>query len=384
MHTPLKMSCFAIGLASVIASTACLAHGQPFVVDGHRIAAGHREDFELQIPAGASDPATKIPVTVIHGASKGPVLAIVAGVHGFEFASVLALAQISEQISPKSLAGTLVLVRLAHVSAFEERSPYVNPFDRKNLNRAFPGHLNGTQTERIAWALSTKIVAKADFLIDVHSGDGAEWLASFVGVYGGPLSSNYPQALAVAEAFQFERIVRYSMNTQLQVDRRRSLNRQGVAAGIPTVLVEIGENGSRRPEDVKAIVDGIHRTLAVLKMTRTPLPSATHTPLYFDGTSSVPVQHAGVWTPQATGGRILKQGETIGVLRSYHGRVLETVKAPTDGYALYGLNGPPVKSGQSVVTIAHPASSIQPSTDDLKTARPKDDAPTATFEGRQH
>ena len=39
----------------------------------------------------------------------------------------------------------------------------------------------------------------ADFVIDVHSGDGAEWLAPFVGVYGGPLASEYGLALRVRD-----------------------------------------------------------------------------------------------------------------------------------------------------------------------------------------
>ena len=153
--------------------------------------------------------------------------------------------------------GSVIVVRVAHVPAFENRSVYVNPHDRKNLNRSFPGKSNGSQTERIAWAISQQVVAKADFLIDLHSGDGGEWLAPFIGVYGGPLSSDYPQALAVAEAFNFPNVVRYKMNTQKQVDTRRSLNRQGVAAKIPTILVEIGEHGTATPAQVNAMMCGL-------------------------------------------------------------------------------------------------------------------------------
>lgn len=246
-------------------------------------------------------------------------------------------------------------MRAAHVAAFENRSPYVNPYDRKNLNRSFPGDPKGTQTERIAWAISHNIVAKADFLIDMHSGDGAEWLAAFVGVYGGPLASDYPRALAVAEAFGFPNIVRYKMNTQKQIDDGRSLNRQGVAAKIPTILVEIGENGSRNPEHIEAINTGLVNTLKTLDM----LPGSSENASlkgakYFDGTSSVPVKHSGIWYPKYSIGRFVKKNEILGTLKDYHGATLETVKAPTSGFALYGLAGPPVKAGESVMTIAKP------------------------------
>ena len=54
------------------------------------------------------------------------------------------------------LSGSVILVRIAHVEAFEQRVPFVNPFDRKNLNRMFPGRADGSQTERIAWASRPK------------------------------------------------------------------------------------------------------------------------------------------------------------------------------------------------------------------------------------
>ena len=356
------------GLFCWVASGVSFAKEEPFEMDGKRVAPGQRLDWSLSVPAGESDPATSIPLTVLHGTKKGPVLAVVAGVHGFEFASILAVAELSEMIKPESLRGTIIFVRVAHVSAFLNRSPYVNPYDRKNLNRSFPGDAQGTQTLRVAWALSTGVVAKADFLIDAHSGDGAEWLESFVGVYGGPRASDYPTALAVAEAFGFERVVRYQMKTQAQVDRGRSLNRQGVSAQIPTVLVEIGENGSRNPADVRAIVRGVRRTLSVLGMVEASLPRIKKKPVYFDGTSSVPVEHSGVWYPESTEGRYIKRGEVIGVVRDYHGKVLETVVAPESGYALYGLAGPPVKQGESVLTIARPVPSLAPVE---KSARPR-------------
>jgi predicted deacylase len=67
------------------------------------------------------------------------VLVLTAGVHGFEYAPILAAQQLRDRIDPRTLAGTVILVRLAHVAAFEQRVPFVNPFDRKNLNRVFPG-----------------------------------------------------------------------------------------------------------------------------------------------------------------------------------------------------------------------------------------------------
>jgi predicted deacylase len=85
------------------------------------------------------DPAPAVLATVFHGRRPGAVLVLTAGVHGFEYAPILAAQQLRDRIDPRTLAGTVILVRLAHVAAFEQRVPFVNPFDRKNLNRVFPG-----------------------------------------------------------------------------------------------------------------------------------------------------------------------------------------------------------------------------------------------------
>ncbi len=73
---------------------------------------------------------------------------------------------------------------------------------------------------------------------------------------------------------------------------------------------------------------------------------------YFEGTFSVPVNFSGLWFPVVTTGQFLKKGDTLGVVKDYFGNTVETVNAPESGFALYGLSGPSVKQGQSIMTIA--------------------------------
>ena len=321
---------------------------------------GATAQIRLDVPAGPHYPETYIPGSVINGVNAGPVLLVVAGVHGYEFAPILAAQEFAADVDARQLSGTLLIVNLAHVPAFEARTPYVNPNDRQNLNRAFPGAADGSQTERIAHVLSHQLISRADAVIDVHSGDGGEWLEAFVGVYGGKLSAKFETALAIGRAFHFPNIVRYSMDTQAQVDRGRSLNRQAVAQGVPTILVEIGQNGGRDPAHVRANADGLYPVLGVLGMTAASNEAPSNPPRYFDGTSSVPVANTGIWTPTQQGAREITKGEVLGVIWNYWGEVIEEVIAPVDGFALYGLAGPPVQSGESVLTIARPVESLEP------------------------
>lgn len=270
-------------------------------------------------------------VTAFYGARQGPVVALTAGVHGYECAPILADQQLRDRIDPATLAGTVVLVRLAHVAAFEQRVPFVNPFDRKNLNRVFPGVPDGTQTERIAWTLTTEVIRRADLHVELHSGDGAEWLEAFAGAYGDPLAdSQYAMSRRMALAFGFRNFVKYSMRTQAQVDRGRSLNRQAVADDTPTVLIEIGENGRQEDGFVVPVVNGVENLLRELRMTT---------------------------GPAATAGRPVRAGELLGTIVDYRGTLVATVVAPIDGYVLYGIAGPPVVAGDTVATIGRPAAS---------------------------
>ena len=344
-------------LLLVVAPALNAAAPPAFVIAGETIAPGTRTDMRIAVPEG-SDPATFIPVSVIHGAKPGRVLAVVAGVHGFEFASILAAERLAERIDPTRLAGTLVLVRVANINGFEGRSPNVNPVDRKNLNRVFPGDPQGTQTQRIADLIAREVVARSDFLMDVHSGDGAEFLDAFVGVYGGPLATDFPLALEVAQGFGFPNIVRYAMETQAQIDSGRSLNRQGVAMGKPTILVEIGQNGSREEAHVAAIVAGVENALAVLGMRDAPVAAPAAPARLFEGTTAVAARHAGVYHPADPRPRALSKGELIGVIRDYTGKEVERLVSPVDGYALYGITGPPVEPGDGVVTIALPVNAF--------------------------
>ena len=52
--------------------------------------------------------------------------------------------------------------------------------DGKNLNREFPGNPDGTEMERLAWAVSQELQPAADYYIDLHSGDDYEKLIPYV------------------------------------------------------------------------------------------------------------------------------------------------------------------------------------------------------------
>ncbi len=315
---------------------------------------GTRLDVDLEITE-RGDPATFIPVSVFHGAQPGPVLAITCGVHGFEFIPILAAQQVLAQIDPKEMSGTLILVRLAHVPAFQNRTIFFNPYDRKNLNRVFPGSPLGTQSQRIAHALSTEVIGRADLHVDMHGGDGTESLHTFAGYYAGRLAeAQAAKSKEMALSLGLNTVVEYQMDTWEQVNSGRSANRQAVAVGKPTVLFEIGEAGGRQPELVEQAATAMLNLLKGQKM----LPGAPlrnkRVPAIFLSTASATARESGIWYPAVSAGASVKRGDVIGTVRDFLGVEREKILAPEQGMVLYMHSAPPVNAGESVATIARP------------------------------
>ena len=132
--------------------------------------AGQKVNGYIDVPAG-SDAGTRIPVTVVRGTKAGPTLAIVSGAHGTEYTSIIAVERLIQTLDPRDISGTVVLVPLVNQTSFLEKVPHVNPVDKKSMNRYYPGNPNGTQTDRVSYAITKEVVEKCDHLIDLHGGD---------------------------------------------------------------------------------------------------------------------------------------------------------------------------------------------------------------------
>src|ERR1700755_3546456 len=90
---------------------------QTFTVGTATAAPGQKSTGYLEVPAGV-DAATNIPVVVINGEKRGPVLALVSGAHGTEYTSIIAIEKLINQLDPSQIAGTVILVPLVNIQSF--------------------------------------------------------------------------------------------------------------------------------------------------------------------------------------------------------------------------------------------------------------------------
>ncbi len=302
----------------------------------------------LRVPAGR-DAAAEVPLVVVNGRRPGPTLSVVAGVHGTEYASILAVLRLAEELNPDSIAGTVVLVPLANVAAFEQTTVRVNPVDGLNLNRVFPGDSAGSQSQRIAHRIRTAVLERSDFVIDLHGGDLDESLRRylFAVLTGDAAQDSVTRRMALAVGY--DHLIEYRVPSR----NPREANMLATAAAVlgkPTITVEAGYAGTAHEDDIAALSSGVRRVLGALAAApEAPSPAAA--PVWLDSTAFVTSAHGGVFH------RSVERGACtlLGYVTGHDGRGRHEIRSPAAGVVLYVRSVPSVVAGGQVAFIGRPA-----------------------------
>jgi predicted deacylase len=122
-----------------------------------------------------------IPIASVRN-GEGPVVLLMGGNHGDEYEGQLLVSSLTREIEPQWVRGQLIFLPMANYPA-AVAGTRTSPIDGGNLNRSFPGDPQGSPTFAIADYIEHVLLARADYLIDMHSGgssllyDGANMLA---------------------------------------------------------------------------------------------------------------------------------------------------------------------------------------------------------------
>ncbi|MFD1873088.1 succinylglutamate desuccinylase/aspartoacylase family protein [Hymenobacter bucti] len=322
---------------------------KPFFFNNQAVAPGHKLSVLLPVTDGRD--STVIPVTVFHGQRPGPVLGIIAGVHGYEYPPIIAAQQFAQTLDPAQLSGTVLLVHLANVPGFLGRRLQVNPQDGKNLNRVFPGRADGTVTERLAWRLSNDIIGRCTHVIDVHAGDANEDLRPYAGYYeyaDTPALSGQGRQMAAALGFPY--VVQFGNEPSLQ-EAAMYCSREAIKRGIPAVDIECGRLGQVEADNVLLIMQALHNLLVHLQLIPGELPVPTASLIAQRTTVSSP--HTGFFHPLVKAGEFIAKGRRLGYVIDLFGQPLADILAPVEGVVLTMSATPPISKGESLFSIGH-------------------------------
>jgi uncharacterized protein len=319
-----------------------------FTVGTAKASAGQKTTGMIEVPSGV-DAGTNIPVALVRGSKPGPVIALVSGAHGTEYASIIALEKLIDLINPSELSGTAIIVPLVNIPSFEQKVPHLNPVDGKSMNRMYPGKMDGTQTDRASYLITKQVVEQCDHLIDLHGGDLDESLRpySYWTRTGNEKQDTVSRQMVLA--FGLDHII---ISTERPKDpaASRYLENTATTRGKPSITVEAGYAGTVEADDVAALVNGCLNVMRHLKMLSGSVSPVEH-PVWIEKVVPVLSDQTGIFYPSVKRGTYVEQGMKIGYVTDYLGKTLYEAHAPAAGVVLYICAVPSMTKGATIANI---------------------------------
>jgi predicted deacylase len=306
------------------------------------------ESTVLTVAAGADHAAIDLPLLRSVGATHGPHVVILGGVHGDEYEGIAAAACVWHDLDAQALRGTVSIVPTANLPACGAGTR-TSPIDGLNLARTFPGDVNGSVTERIAHSLS-ELIRTADLLIDLHSAGQHYAMPLLCGSY---VADDELGRRCQAAALAFGAPI-YWAHPDISPGRSLSV---ALDAGIPSIYVECGGGGRVRSTDLAAYRQGVLRVLAQCGALPDVLPAAPpgmRLRSSGDVDLALAVTHRGILLEGVALLQGVRRGDVLGQVIDERGQVLETLHAPADGIVVMARRTARVCPGDGAYLLAQP------------------------------
>lgn len=294
-------------------------------------------------------PEVRVPVATVRGASDGPTLVVVAGVHGSEYVGIEATRRLFRELDPQQLRGTLTTVPVFGVPAFYELAAHTSPVDGADPGRSFPGSTDGSYTERAARLVWDELVTGADAVIDVHGGDLEEHLVEYSQITETGDDDVDRRGEELAKALGFPVYVRAPRpddetgNASLFVAAARH--------GIPGVLAEAGSHGELDLTLAEEYHQALRGALVHLDMLDGELPG-TREPQTLRRFVGIKAPAEGFWSPSVRKGETLEKGQKVGEMHDLFGAHLADVESHEDGVILGVISTPARRESSMLIGLA--------------------------------
>lgn len=283
---------------------------------------------KLQFMATITGTDLQVPVTTVTGVTDGPKIIITTGVHGSEYPATKAVVELARELDPASMRGQLIMIHPINLQALRQRVAFIMPQDGINLNRAFPGDPQGSTTFRVAWWL-TQLTDKADFYLDLHSGDLFEELTPFVYYPGNADDAVIKASQEVAKVLDMPYMVPSTSTT--------GAYNSATLRGTPALLVERGGAGFCRQAEVAAYKRDLINALKQLNVLDGPPEANAQQPVDVKKVIYISISHEAYWQIEVTPGQKVKAGDLLGRTCDLFGNPMDEYHAEIDGVVLYQL-----------------------------------------------
>lgn len=285
------------------------------------------------------------PVMVAAGMKPGPRLYVQACVHGPEVVGPLAIHAFLKQLDLNELSGTIVFLMLANPLGFRGYNR-LTPQDGLNLNRVFPGKIDGTVTEQLAYRLMGIAQDVGDALLDLHSGGDLSITPNYAIFHND--GSEAGQAS--------ERLARSTGAPNIWDSHEESLSGAQFAnltkRGMPAIIVESGGGSRVLPHDIERLKGAIIGVCQAMKMLPGDPPKVER---YKKGKNGFYLKSrtGGFFIPYVSAGDDVVKGQHLADIVDIYGDVVEELRCPLDVAWIGSVRRPhmPLYGGDQVFEI---------------------------------
>lgn len=286
-----------------------------------------------------------IPVTIVQGETDGKVMWMHGCVHGHEFCGTYIIHEVVRSLDPKTLKGTVVALPILNISASQARqrmSPY-EIYHGGDLNRQFPGDLNGTFTQQMAHRIYEPLKRQADILIDFHTASTPDVRWALYPKCGGQAEADSSR---IARAFGYRDTLPAPMNIL-----GGSAMMQAAKDGKAAYIVECG--GKVRAFTDEAVQDAAERMRNAMRAIGMLEGAVTDYGTFYNFSTFawVTAQRGGLFQRTAMCGDRLEVGTVIGRYFDVWGNELDEARSPHAGIVLSINPGPVIGTGDTLVHV---------------------------------
>lgn len=297
---------------------------------------GQKVQIDMEVAKLHTSSSVKIPIIVNHSKKEGPVLLLLAGVHGDEINGIEIVRQIIRKGLNKPSAGTIICVPVLNIFGFLTQSRELP--DGRDLNRCFPGSFNGSLAGQFAYAFMKNIVPHVDYILDFHTGAAQR--------------HNYPQVRCASnnkKAFELAKVFDAPfIKTSKLIPK--SL-REAVSKKNKHIILFEGGKANRIDDFVVAEgIRGVLRIMNHLGIASHEIEEARNSKIIVES-KWMRSPASGMFRTEVFNGSHVEKGTILGYVSDPFGKVEKKVKAPQSGYVFCVNQAPIVNKGDAIFHI---------------------------------
>lgn len=299
---------------------------------------GEIANLALPLPEQYSCAPLYMPIKVIHSKQKGPCLIVFSVLKGTELNGLEIANRIIKSITPAQISGTIIAIPVLNVYGLTHY-PATLPIGN-DLASCFPGNEKGTYGERIAYLVTHEIFKKADYCIELETGDLNHNILPQV-----YCNFDNKRAKELAKVFKTPVIT----NVTLEGNPLRQTTEE---LQVPLIVYQAGEAMRFDENAIKLGVDGVKNVMRAIDMLSKE-PTQEVTPIFSREEEWIIAHKGGILHPGVSLGQTIEEEETIGVISDPFGAdIIEPIKSPQKGVVVGVNTSPLIHEGLPIFKIA--------------------------------